>query len=147
MNDAPESNSDGESTISFIREDTSRTITTSQLLEGYEDADADQLSIVDAKLEITDTSKGEIQRNETSGWIFTPAKNYNGNVELIYRVTDGIASIDAKKLFTITPENDLPIHLGNTSSFPNGTEDRVYSITGLLDGIIDPDGMNYSSKI
>ena len=31
-------------------------------------------------------------------------------------------------------------YISEIHQVPNGTEDRVYSITGLLDGIIDPDG-------
>ncbi|WP_411877746.1 cadherin-like domain-containing protein [Polaromonas sp. YR568] len=41
-------------------------------------------------------------------WIFTPALNYNGTVNLSYDVSDGIANTAATQSFTLAAVNDVP---------------------------------------
>ena len=52
---------------------------------------------------------GTFELNSTeTGWTFTPNANFNGNVNLSYKVTDGIDSTDAANSFNLAAVNDVP---------------------------------------
>ncbi|WP_154216866.1 cadherin-like domain-containing protein, partial [Vibrio parahaemolyticus] len=85
VNDAPVAKND----ISTTQEDTAVTI---DVLSNDTDVDGDKLSIQSAtvpeaqgKVEIVD---GKL--------VFTPAENFNGDVEITYTVTDGQLTDEAK---------------------------------------------------
>ncbi|HGS5217983.1 TPA: tandem-95 repeat protein [Vibrio parahaemolyticus] len=97
VNDAPLAKND----ISTTQEDTAVTI---DVLSNDTDVDGDKLSIQSAtvpeaqgKVEIVD---GKL--------VFTPAENFNGDVEITYTVTDGQLTDEAKVTVTVNPVNDAP---------------------------------------
>ncbi|EJE4224153.1 tandem-95 repeat protein [Vibrio parahaemolyticus] len=97
VNDAPVAKDD----IATTQEDTAVTI---DVLSNDTDVDGDKLSIQSAtvpeaqgKVEIVD---GKL--------VFTPAENFNGDVEITYTVTDGQLIDEAKVTVTVNPVNDAP---------------------------------------
>ncbi|HCE4530749.1 TPA: tandem-95 repeat protein [Vibrio parahaemolyticus] len=97
VNDAPVAKDD----IATTQEDTAVTI---DVLPNDTDVDGDKLSIQSAtvpeaqgKVEIVD---GKL--------VFTPAENFNGDVEITYTVTDGALTDQAKVTVTVNPVNDAP---------------------------------------
>ncbi|HCH0719094.1 TPA: tandem-95 repeat protein, partial [Vibrio parahaemolyticus] len=97
VNDAPVAKDD----IATAQEDTAVTI---DVLSNDTDVDGDKLSIQSAtvpeaqgKVEIVD---GKL--------VFTPAENFNGDVEITYTVTDGQLIDEAKVTVTVNPVNDAP---------------------------------------
>ncbi|HIF6030265.1 TPA: tandem-95 repeat protein [Vibrio parahaemolyticus] len=97
VNDAPVAKDD----IATTQEDTAVTI---DVLSNDTDVDGDKLSIQSAtvpeaqgKVEIVD---GKL--------VFTPAENFNGHAEIIYTVTDGELTDEAKVTVTVNPVNDAP---------------------------------------
>ncbi|HCE1838528.1 TPA: tandem-95 repeat protein [Vibrio parahaemolyticus] len=97
VNDAPVAKDD----IATTQEDTAVTI---DVLSNDSDVDGDKLSIQSAtvpeaqgKVEIVD---GKL--------VFTPAENFNGDVEITYTVTDGALTDQAKVTVTVNPVNDAP---------------------------------------
>ncbi|MDW1962570.1 tandem-95 repeat protein, partial [Vibrio sp. 661] len=94
VNDAPVAKDD----IATTQEDTAVTI---DVLSNDTDVDGDKLSIQSAtvpeaqgKVEIVD---GKL--------VFTPAENFNGDVEITYTVTDGQLTDEAKVTVTVNPVN------------------------------------------
>ncbi|EGR3482023.1 RTX toxin, partial [Vibrio parahaemolyticus] len=92
VNDAPVAKDD----IATTQEDTAVTI---DVLPNDSDVDGDKLSIQSAtvpeaqgKVEIVD---GKL--------VFTPAENFNGHAEIIYTVTDGQLTDEAKVTVTVNP--------------------------------------------
>ncbi|EGQ7867975.1 tandem-95 repeat protein [Vibrio parahaemolyticus] len=97
VNDAPVAKDD----TAITDEDTPVTI---DVLPNDTDVDGDKLSIQSAtvpeaqgKVEIVD---GKL--------VFTPAENFNGHAEIIYTVTDGELTDEAKVTVTVNPVNDAP---------------------------------------
>ncbi|MFW1179520.1 tandem-95 repeat protein [Vibrio parahaemolyticus] len=97
VNDVPVAKDD----IATTQEDTAVTI---DVLPNDTDVDGDKLSIQSAtvpeaqgKVEIVD---GKL--------VFTPAENFNGHAEIIYTVTDGQLTDEAKVTVTVNPVNDAP---------------------------------------
>ncbi len=97
VNDAPVAKDD----TAITDEDTPVTI---DVLPNDTDVDGDKLSIQSAtvpeaqgKVEIVD---GKL--------VFTPAENFNGHAEIIYTVTDGELTDEAKVTVTVNPVNDVP---------------------------------------
>ncbi|MBE3704179.1 tandem-95 repeat protein, partial [Vibrio parahaemolyticus] len=97
FNDAPVAKDD----IATTQEDTAVTI---DVLPNDTDVDGNKLSIQSAtvpeaqgKVEIVD---GKL--------VFTPAENFNGDAEIIYTVTDGQLTDEAKVSVTVNPVNDAP---------------------------------------
>ncbi|MCR9785850.1 tandem-95 repeat protein [Vibrio parahaemolyticus] len=97
VNDAPVAKDD----IATTQEDT---VVTIDVLPNDTDVDGDKLSIQSAtvpeaqgKVEIVD---GKL--------VFTPAENFNGDVEITYTVTDGQLTDEAKVTVTVNPVNDAP---------------------------------------
>ena len=84
VNDAPIVS--GPVDLGAIDEDGSINITKDQLLKNSSDVDGDTLSIADLKLSKGD---GTLSANTDGSWTFTPSKDWNGEVEFSYGVTDG----------------------------------------------------------
>ena len=85
---------------------------------------------------------GTFELNSTeTGWTFTPNANFNGNVNLSYKVTDGIDSTDASNSFNLAAVNDVPALTGVKAALIAGTEDTAYTIatSDLLTGYTDAD--------
>ena len=119
-------------------EDTGYTISASDLLTGFTDADGDTLSVSSLS-----ANHGALVDNHDGTWTLTPAANYNGPVDLSYNVIDGQGgSIAATQSFVLDAVNDAPALTGTAATLAHGTEDTGYTITAtsLLAGFTDVDG-------
>ena len=86
-------------------------------------------------------NQGVIEGNQ-DGWIFTPAADFNGNIDFSYTITDANGSeIPATNSFALAAVNDIPELTGVKATLANGTEDLIYTITAedLLTGFTDAD--------
>ncbi|WP_139150338.1 tandem-95 repeat protein, partial [Vibrio parahaemolyticus] len=95
VNDAPVAKDD----TAITDEDTPVTI---DVLPNDTDIDGDKLSIQSASVPETQ-GKVEIVDGKL---VFTPAENFNGHAEIIYTVTDGQLTDEAKVTVTVNPVND-----------------------------------------
>ncbi|HHI4971044.1 TPA: tandem-95 repeat protein, partial [Vibrio parahaemolyticus] len=97
VNDVPVAKDDTATT----QEDTAVTI---DVLPNDTDIDGDTLRIDSASVP-SDQGTVEIVDGKL---VFTPAENFNGNAEIIYTVTDGQLTDEAKVTVTVNPVNDAP---------------------------------------
>ncbi|AJC78289.1 VCBS repeat-containing/serralysin-like metalloprotease domain-containing protein [Rhizobium etli bv. phaseoli str. IE4803] len=137
VNDAPVL-SGNAATMAAGSEDTAYTFSTADLLAGFTDVDADQLSVAGLT-----ANHGALVDNNDGSWTFTPDANYNGPVSLSYSVSDGNGgSVPATQSFTLDAVNDAPVLSGNAATLAAGTEDTAYTFSSadLLAGFTDVDG-------
>ncbi|MDF4405405.1 tandem-95 repeat protein, partial [Vibrio parahaemolyticus] len=97
VNDAPVAKDD----IATTQEDTAVTI---DVLPNDSDVDGDKLSIESASVS---KEQGTVEVVDGK-LVFTPAENFNGDAEIIYTVTDGQLTDEAKVTLTVNPVNDAP---------------------------------------
>ncbi|OQT64456.1 RTX toxin, partial [Vibrio parahaemolyticus] len=97
VNDSPVAVDDTVST----QEDTAVTI---DVLPNDSDVDGDKLSIESASVP-KEQGTVEVVNGKL---VFTPAENFNGDVEITYTVTDGQLTDEAKVTVTVNPVNDAP---------------------------------------
>ncbi|EMF8864961.1 tandem-95 repeat protein [Vibrio parahaemolyticus] len=97
VNDAPVAKDD----IATTQEDT---VVTIDVLSNDTDVDGDKLSIQSASVP---EAKGKVEIVDGK-LVFTPAENFNGHAEIIYTVTDGELTDEAKVTVTVNPVNDAP---------------------------------------
>ncbi|EMP4114260.1 tandem-95 repeat protein [Vibrio parahaemolyticus] len=97
VNDAPVAKGD----IATTQEDTAVTI---DVLPNDTDVDGDKLSIQSASVP---EAQGKVEIVDGK-LVFTPAENFNGHAEIIYTVTDGELTDEAKVTVTVNPVNDAP---------------------------------------
>ncbi|MBE4242830.1 tandem-95 repeat protein [Vibrio parahaemolyticus] len=116
VNDAPVAKDD----IATTQEDTAVTI---DVLPNDTDVDGDKLSIQSASVP---EAQGKVEIVDGK-LVFTPAENFNGHAEIIYTVTDGELTDEAKVTVTVNPVNDAPtIKIDAVESI---TEDAVNTDT------------------
>ncbi|WP_139277197.1 tandem-95 repeat protein, partial [Vibrio parahaemolyticus] len=87
--------------IATTQEDTAVTI---DVLPNDTDVDGDKLSIQSASVP---EAQGKVEIVDGK-LVFTPAENFNGHAEIIYTVTDGELTDEAKVTVTVNPVNDAP---------------------------------------
>ncbi|EGR2179986.1 tandem-95 repeat protein [Vibrio parahaemolyticus] len=97
VNDAPVAKDD----TTITDEDTPVTI---DVLPNDTDVDGDKLSIESASVP-KEQGTVEVVNGKL---VFTPAENFNGHAEIIYTVTDGELTDEAKVTVTVNPVNDAP---------------------------------------
>ncbi|ELB2198229.1 tandem-95 repeat protein [Vibrio parahaemolyticus] len=97
VNDAPVAKDD----TAITDEDTPVTI---DVLPNDNDIDGDKLSIQSASVP---EAQGKVEIVDGK-LVFTPAENFNGHAEIIYTVTDGELTDEAKVTVTVNPVNDAP---------------------------------------
>ncbi|WP_195157193.1 tandem-95 repeat protein, partial [Vibrio parahaemolyticus] len=97
VNDSPVAVDDTVST----QEDT---VVTIDVLPNDSDVDGDKLSIESASVP-KEQGTVEVVNGKL---VFTPAENFNGDVEITYTVTDGQLTDEAKVTVTVNPVNDAP---------------------------------------
>ncbi len=116
VNDAPVAKDD----IATTQEDTAVTI---DVLPNDTDVDGDKLSIQSASVP---EAQGKVEIVDGK-LVFTPAENFNGHAEIIYTLTDGELTDEAKVTVTVNPVNDAPtIKVDAVESI---TEDEVNTDT------------------
>ncbi|HGF4936993.1 TPA: tandem-95 repeat protein [Vibrio parahaemolyticus] len=116
VNDSPVAVDDTTS----IQEDTAVTI---DVLPNDSDVDGDKLSIESASVP-KEQGTVEVVNGKL---VFTPAENFNGDVEITYTVTDGQLTDEAKVTVTVNPVNDAPII--KVDAVESITEDAVSTDT------------------
>ncbi|EII2401007.1 tandem-95 repeat protein, partial [Vibrio parahaemolyticus] len=80
------------------------TAVTIDVLPNDTDVDGDKLSIQSASVP---EAQGKVEIVDGK-LVFTPAENFNGHAEIIYTVTDGELTDEAKVTVTVNPVNDAP---------------------------------------
>jgi len=101
--------------LGSLDEDTSITITQTQLLANTTDIDGDTLSVT--SLSLDDPSVGALNDNGDGNWTFTPNEDFNGDdIGLSFDVTDGATTQSGQAVVDITAVNDAPIAESTTLS-------------------------------
>ena len=104
------------------------TLNSSDLLEGFTDPDGDKLSISELS-----SSTGFIQENSQDIYTLITPIDFNGSVQLDYKVIDGNGG---------STSSSLSFALDNRRELANGIEDQDYLLNSsdLMKGFTDPDG-------
>ncbi|MEC8215484.1 MAG: cadherin-like domain-containing protein, partial [Cyanobacteriota bacterium] len=119
-------------------EDVSYTLREADLLEGFTDADGDDLSVVEME-----ANNGKVSKNSNGSWTFIPNNNFFGTVDINYRVDDGNSnSIAASNSFVLKQVNDAPSLTGEKAELDSGKINRVVELksSDLLSGFSDIEG-------
>ncbi len=103
VNDAPEVS--GPVTLAASAEDTTRVITSAELLANASDIDGDALSVTGLSIA---TGNGTLADNGDGTWTYTPAANDDSDVTFAYSVSDGTTSVATTATLDLTPVNDAP---------------------------------------
>ncbi|WP_180796778.1 tandem-95 repeat protein, partial [Vibrio parahaemolyticus] len=117
INDAPNAEND----VITTEEDTAVTI---DVLVNDSDVEGDALSIQSASVP---SEQGSVDIVDGK-LVFTPAENFNGEATITYIVTDGDLTDEAKVTVTVTPVNDSPVAVDDTTSIQ---EDTAVTIDAL----------------
>ncbi|EJG0970400.1 tandem-95 repeat protein [Vibrio parahaemolyticus] len=110
INDAPNAEND----VITTEEDTAVTI---DVLVNDSDVEGDVLSIQSASVP---SEQGSVDIVDGK-LVFTPAENFNGEATITYIVTDGDLTDEAKVTVTVTPVNDSPVAVDDTTSIQEDT--------------------------
>ncbi|MFW1445492.1 tandem-95 repeat protein, partial [Vibrio parahaemolyticus] len=132
INDAPNAEND----VITTEEDTAVTI---DVLVNDSDVEGDALSIQSASVP---SEQGSVDIVDGK-LVFTPAENFNGEATITYIVTDGDLTDEAKVTVTVTPVNDSPVAVDDTTSIQ---EDTAVTIDVLPnDSDVDGDKLSIQS--
>ncbi|HCG7652114.1 TPA: tandem-95 repeat protein, partial [Vibrio parahaemolyticus] len=132
INDAPNAEND----VITTEEDTAVTI---DVLVNDSDVEGDALSIQSASVP---KEQGTVEVVDGK-LVFTPAENFNGEATISYIVTDGDLTDEAKVSVTVTPVNDSPVAVDDTTSIQ---EDTAVTIDVLPnDSDVDGDKLSIES--
>ncbi|HCG5681130.1 TPA: tandem-95 repeat protein [Vibrio parahaemolyticus] len=132
INDAPNAEND----VITTEEDTAVTI---DVLVNDSDVEGDALSIQSASVP---SEQGSVDIVDGK-LVFTPAENFNGEATITYIGTDGDLTDEAKVTVTVTPVNDSPVAVDDTTSIQ---EDTVVTIDVLTnDTDVDGDKLSIES--
>ncbi len=132
INDAPNAEND----IITTEEDTAVTI---DVLVNDSDVEGDALSIQSASVP---SEQGSVDIVDGK-LVFTPAENFNGEATITYIVTDGDLTDEAKVTVTVTPGNDSPVAVDDTTSIQEDTAVTIDVLTNDTD--VDGDKLSIES--
>nr|WP_229771393.1 tandem-95 repeat protein [Vibrio parahaemolyticus] len=132
INDAPNAEND----VITTEEDTAVTI---DVLTNDTDVDGDKLSIESASVP---KEQGTVEVVDGK-LVFTPAENFNGEATISYIVTDGDLTDEAKVSVTVTPVNDSPVAVDDTTSIQEDTAVTIDVLTNDTD--VDGDKLSIES--
>ncbi|MDW3636928.1 Ig-like domain-containing protein, partial [Vibrio sp. Vb0667] len=132
INDAPNAEND----VITTEEDTAVTI---DVLVNDSDVEGDVLSIQSASVPSEQGSVGIVDGK----LVFTPAENFNGEATITYIVTDGDLTDEAKVTVTVTPVNDSPVAVDDTTSIQEDTAVTIDVLTNDTD--VDGDKLSIES--
>ncbi|MGB0466608.1 MAG: tandem-95 repeat protein [Pontibacterium sp.] len=143
-------------TLPAIDEDSSLSFSTADLLVNASDADGDVLSVTG--LTLADTDQGVLTNQGDGTYSFSPAADFNGEVQFNYQVTDGTDTVDSTVSLLVNPVNDAPEiqPLQTEAFFKTGDELLVSSnlrgewlahpqVTALADGSFVSIWMDYKN--
>jgi Ca2+-binding RTX toxin-like protein len=120
-------------TLAPSAEDSTRLITTAQLLAGWEDPEGLALSV--AALSVVSDPAGTLVDHGNGTWSFTPGANDNSAVVFAFDVSDGVNTLGATARMDLTPVNDAPTGIVNL---------LINASAGVLTtsaALVDVDGM------
>ena len=141
VNDAPELAEGTTNPFTGMDEDGTLPISRGELLSGFSDVESENSELTINNLAV---SAGFISGNDSDGWTYTPADDFNGEVTISYAVSDpdGGTTLAAYS-FTVAAINDAPERAGEQLTLGGTQEDATsFSITEsqLLAGYFDRDG-------
>ncbi|MCS0296990.1 tandem-95 repeat protein [Vibrio alginolyticus] len=118
-------------------EDVGITFSADDLLANTSDVEGDALSISDISYS---GDNGELVDNGDGTYTFMPNENFNGEVDIDYKVFDGTDEVDTHLDLTVIPVNDVPVPGAplHTQMLENGT--IIIEAKDLLSGATDVDG-------
>ncbi|MBO0196489.1 tandem-95 repeat protein [Vibrio sp. 1403] len=118
-------------------EDVGITFSADDLLANASDVEGDALSISDISYS---GDNGELVDNADGTYTFMPNENFNGEVDIDYKVFDGTDEVDTHLDLTVIPVNDVPVPGAplHTQMLENGT--IIIEAKDLLSGATDVDG-------
>ncbi|EMY6579353.1 tandem-95 repeat protein, partial [Vibrio alginolyticus] len=118
-------------------EDVGITFSADDLLANASDVEGDALSISDISYS---GDNGELVDNGNGTYTFMPNENFNGEVDIDYKVFDGTDEVDTHLDLTVIPVNDVPVPGAplHTQMLENGT--IIIEAKDLLSGATDVDG-------
>ncbi|MDW2263022.1 tandem-95 repeat protein [Vibrio sp. 1557] len=118
-------------------EDVGITFSADDLLANTSDVEGDALSISDISYS---GDNGELVDNGDGTYTFMPNENFNGEVDIDYKVFDGTDEVDTHLDLTVIPINDVPVPGAplHTQMLENGT--IIIEAKDLLSGATDVDG-------
>ncbi|ELP3328248.1 tandem-95 repeat protein [Vibrio alginolyticus] len=118
-------------------EDVGITFSADDLLANASDVEGDPLSISDISYS---GDNGELVDNGDGTYTFMPNENFNGEVDIDYKVFDGTDEVDTHLDLTVIPVNDVPVPGAplHTQMLENGT--IIIEAKDLLSGATDVDG-------
>ncbi|HDM8160009.1 TPA: tandem-95 repeat protein [Vibrio harveyi] len=118
-------------------EDVGITFSADDLLANASDVEGDALSISDISYS---GDNGELVDNGDGTYTFMPNENFNGEVDIDYKVFDGTDEVDTHLDLTVIPVNDVPVPGAplHTQMLENGT--IIIEAKDLLSGAADVDG-------
>ncbi|MCS0432639.1 tandem-95 repeat protein [Vibrio diabolicus] len=118
-------------------EDVGITFSADDLLANASDVEGDALSISDISYS---GDNGELVDNGDGTYTFMPNENFNGEVDIDYKVFDGTDEVDTHLDLTVIPVNDVPVPGAplRTQMLENGT--IIIEAKDLLSGATDVDG-------
>ncbi|MDG2637111.1 tandem-95 repeat protein [Vibrio parahaemolyticus] len=132
INDAPNAEND----VITTEEDTAVTI---DVLVNDSDVEGDALSIQSASVP---SEQGSVDIVDGK-LVFTPAENFNGEATITYIVTDGDLTDEAKVTVAVTPVNDSPVAVDDTTSIQEDTAVTIDVLTNDTD--VDGDKLSIES--
>ncbi|HHK8624456.1 TPA: tandem-95 repeat protein [Vibrio parahaemolyticus] len=132
INDAPNAEND----VITTEEDTAVTI---DVLVNDSDVEGDALSIQSASVP---SEQGSVDIVDGK-LVFTPAENFNGEATITYIVTDGDLTDEANVTVTVTPVNDSPVAVDDTTSIQEDTAVTIDVLTNDTD--VDGDKLSIES--
>ncbi|EOA9033252.1 tandem-95 repeat protein [Vibrio harveyi] len=118
-------------------EDVGITFSADDLLANASDVEGDALSISDISYS---GDNGELVDNGDGTYTFMPNENFNGEVDIDYKVFDSTDEVDTHLDLTVIPVNDVPVPGAplHTQMLENGT--IIIEAKDLLSGATDVDG-------
>ncbi|WP_417820356.1 cadherin-like domain-containing protein [Terasakiella sp.] len=122
-----------------VNEDGTLTITQADLLENVTDADGDQLTAFDLQM-----GGGSLTDNGDGTWTFKPDADFNGDIDLSYKVTDGESTTTVEGTIEVAAVNDAAVVSEDTSFTMNEDGSITISEDQLLANASDVDGDNLS---
>ena len=117
-----------------LAEDGTVTVTMSDILANFTDADGDQLMVTNVSAD-----SGTVMANGDGTWTFTPQADFSGAVNFTYDVTDGTVTVQGTGQLAVTSVNDAPVGVADSASGTEGTALTIAAST-LLGNDTDAEG-------
>jgi hypothetical protein len=97
---------------------------------------------------LADPTQGKLSFLDSQEVVFTPAADFNGQVELSYKVSDGVESVIGQAIITVNAVNDAPSTLVPVDS-QEINENQAFSYQLPNEAFIDLDGdvLTYSATL